>query len=491
MKKWTRRDFLQTAAATGALFSTPKALAVPRAGAKILGANSDVRIAVAGLRSKGAQHVEVFGELPGVRIVALCDPDGDILNRETVKLREKNVKADGFRDIRKLLERKDIDALVIATPNHWHSLMSVWACQAGKDVYVEKPVSHNIWEGRKIFEAGRRYNRIVQAGTQGRSDEGLRAALEYVWQGKLGKIKLVRGFCYKRRESIGKVNGPQPIPASVDYDLWTGPAPIKPLMRKELHYDWHWVWDTGNGDIGNQGIHEVDMCRWALREKGFPREVVSIGGRYGYVDDGETPNTQISYFAYETPMIFEVRGLPRSRDNSGMDAYKGVRVGIVIDCENGYFAGGSGGGWIFDNQDKRIQQFKGNGGSAHALNFLQAVRSRKSSELNAAIEGGHISSALCHLANISYRLGKRVSNPDVQKSLAGQATLSESFQRFQDHLSANGVDPSITPSVLGPWLALTPGQERFESREPYDLGFFANRMAKGDYRAPYVIPEKV
>jgi predicted dehydrogenase len=441
-----------------------------------MGANSDIRIAIAGLRIKGAQHIDIFGEIPGVRIVALCDPDDAILNREVERIEKNNGKVDKFRDIRNLLERKDIDALVIATPNHWHALMAVWACQAGKDVYVEKPVSHNIWEGRKIIEAGRRYDRIVQAGTQHRSDEGLREAMEYVWQGNLGKIRLVRGFCYRRRQGIGRVGGPRPIPASIDYDLY---------------YDWHWFWDTGNGEIGNQGPHEVDMCRWALREKGLPKRVFSMGGRYIWDDDGETPNTQISLYEYETPIVFEVRNLPRSKDTTAMDAFRGIRTGIVLECENGYFAGGEGGGWAYDAQGRKIKQFVGSGVKPHAANFIQAVRSRKRDELRADIEVGHVSSALVHLANISYRLGQSAPQAELQKALAADAAVSEQFQAIQEHLRANGVDPVVAPAVQGARLDVLPGEERFASREKYDMGFWANRMLGREYRPPFVVPEKV
>ena len=300
----SRRDFLMKTVVGGV--SAYGALARP-AWAGPIGANDAVRVAVVGVRSKGNHHIEMFKEVPGVRLVALCDVDETILDQRAAELAADGIQVATDVDVRRLLERKDVDAISIATPNHWHSLMAVWACQAGKDVYVEKPVSHNVWEGRKVVEAAAKYNRIVQAGTQSRSDEALIELAAYLRSGQLGKILRARGFCYKRRESIGKVDGPQPIPAGVDYDLWCGPAPLEPLRRKQLHYDWHWVWDTGNGDIGNQGIHEMDMCRWMLGEETLPRRVFSIGGRFGYVDDAETPNTQIAVFDYPSaPIIFEV-----------------------------------------------------------------------------------------------------------------------------------------------------------------------------------------
>ncbi|MHC4159817.1 MAG: Gfo/Idh/MocA family protein, partial [Planctomycetota bacterium] len=353
MSKLSRRDFIKSSLAVASMPST--------VWSRVRGANDDIHVAVVGLGSilggKGKQHIEVFRRLEGVRVAALCDADRDILKDAAKRFSDDKEKVDVYTDVRKLLEDKSIDAIVTATPNHWHSLLTVWACQAGKDVYVEKPVSHDIWEGRKAVEAARKYNRIVQAGTQKRSDEGLQEAFSYIQEGNLGKILVARGFCYKRRKSIGKVDGPQAIPESVDYDLWTGPAPLVPLRRKNLHYDWHWVWVTGNGDIGNQGIHEMDLCRWAVGQKGPAPRVMSIGGRFGYDDDGETPNTQIAILDYEpAPIIFEVRGLAQKKDDTVMDNYRGVRIGVVIECEGGYFAGGGGGGWAYDNDGKKIKQ---------------------------------------------------------------------------------------------------------------------------------------
>jgi len=462
------------------------------AGNHLQGANDAVRVAIIGIRSKGRQHIDVFRAVPGVRVAAICDADEDILQREAKRFAGWNEKVATYLDVRRLLESKEIDAVVIAAPNHWHSLMAIWACQAGKDVYVEKPISHNIWEGRKVVQAAQKYKRIVQAGTQSRSDKGLQEAFAYIKAGNLGKIIVARGFCYKKRDSIGKVRGPQPIPKSVQYDLWTGPAPIGPLMRKELHYDWHWVWATGNGDIGNQGIHEMDMCRWALGQEGLPPRVMSIGGRYGYDDDGTTPNTQISILDYSpAPLIFEVRGLPQKKGLAAMDQYRGVRVGIVIQCEQGYYAGGGGGGWVYDNDKKRIKQFLGEGGADHAANFIQAVRSHSSSDLRAPVEGGHISSALCHLSNISYRLGQRTSPSLIQEAIRSQAEYKETFQRFEEHLSLNEVDINSTIPVLGPWLEVDGQKERFLQKGEYDISRWANELVKDNYRAPYVVPENV
>jgi predicted dehydrogenase len=487
--KMNRRDFLTTSMAGGV--TALGAFARP-AWASPQGANDAVRVAVVGVRGQGNYHLRLFKKTPGVRIVAICDIDQAVLDERAGQLAAENIQVAKYTDVRKLLESKDVDAISIATPNHWHSLMAVWACQAGKDVYVEKPVSHNVWEGRKIAEAAAKYGRIVQAGTQSRSDEALHELAAYLKTGQIGKILRARGLCYKRRDNIGKVAGPQTVPPGVDYDLFCGPSELMPLRRKQLHYDWHWVWPTGNGDIGNQGIHEMDMCRWMLGEEQLPPRVFAFGGRFGYDDDAETPNTLVAVLDYPAaPLIFEVRGLPAQAGANYMDHYKGVRIGITVECEHGYFAGGAGGGIVYDNDGKRIKALPSAGGGAHIPNFIAAVRSRKPSDVKAPVLGGHLSSALCHLPNISYRLGTQVPMADVKAQFASRADVAEAFDRFSAHLTANGVDVAKTAATLGPVLELQPAEERFTSRSGYDMGAWANRMLRDSYRAPYVMPEQV
>jgi len=464
---------------------------------RVLGANEDIRVAIVGIRGKGSHHISMFRDIPGVRVTALCDADTEILDREQKKFDERSEKVRSIVDVRKILDDKNIDAIVTATPNHWHALLTIWACQAGKDVYVEKPASHSIWEGRKMVEAVEKYNRIAQVGMHSRSGEAIRQALEYIRQGNLGAIKVVRGFCTKPRRSIGKVCGPQPIPGTVDYDLWSGPAALKPLMRKRLHYDWHWVWDTGNGDIANQGVHEMDLCRWALGQNQLPPRVMSIGGRFGYDDDGETANTQMAVFDYKpAPLIFEVRGLPtarRHRDDpkawgSNMSHYKGIRIGIAIECENGYYAGGGGGGWVYDNDGKKIRQFTGEGCDRHQANFIAAVRSRKTTDLNAPVIDGHLSAALCHMANISHRLGTSSVPKQIRGAIKDICGAADSYERFQDHIFANEINLEKTPVIAGPWLDFDASSERFTGES---FAKWANAMIKDPYREPFVVPEKV
>jgi len=503
-----RRQFLKSSAVVAAgaaltrlTIAPSSVLAANAPGSRVRGANDDIRVAVVGFRGHGWTHINAYLKIPGVRVVALCDADKNVLDDGIRTLKNRNVKVDGCLDVRKLLEDKSIDAISTATPNHWHALVTVWACQANKDVCVEKPVSHNIWEGRKMVQAARRYNRIVQADLDSRSDEGIQAAVRYVQQGKLGKIVVVRGFCYKRRTSMGKVDGPQKVPESVDYNLWCGPAPMGPLMRKKLHYDWHWVWPTGNGEIGNNGPHQLDICRWVLGQTGLPSRVMSIGGRFGYDDDGETPNTQIAFYDYQpAPIIYEVRGLPRKKGDSAMDVYRGVsstgvvmqsgregpgpNTGVIVQCEHGFVD--VPGLVAYDNNGKEVRRFNG-GGIGPQANFIKAVRSRKTSDLKTDILEGHLSTCLCHMGNISYRIGKESSNEQIREVIQGDKDSLEAFGRFQAHLSAHGLDLKKTPAVLGPWLKMDSKKEKF-------FGTFkkrANELLKRDYRKPFVIPRKV
>lgn len=451
---------------------------------RVLGANDDIRVAVVGINNQGANHINWFRKIPGVRVVAICDADQVAIDREANKFKERNESVETYRDVRKLLESKSIDAVITATPNHWHALVTVWACQAGMDVYVEKPVSHDIWEGRQMVRAARKYKRIVQSGTQRRSDTGLREAIEWLREGHLGKITLARGIIHVRRGSIGKVAGPQPVPESIDYDLWCGPAPKGPLMRRRLHYDWHWVWPTGNGDFGNNGIHFLDICRWVTGHRELPRRVLSVGGRLGYVDDGETPNTQVVYLDYDpVPILFELRGLPKETGMMAMDDYRGTRAGAVVHCEGGHFVGG----WAYDAEGAKVKQFQRTGGAAHHRNFIDAVRSRNPSDLNADVLDGHLSSSLCHLGEISHRLGQAAAPDTIAEQVKGQPEMAEAFNRMMAHLAANKVDFETTPCTLGSWLTVDPKTERFTGAFAAE----ANKLTRRQYREPFVLPERV
>jgi predicted dehydrogenase len=485
-----RRQFLKnsalTAASLGLAPSLARAQSAP-ANARVIGANDDIRVAVVGLNSRGKNHFDNF-QRKGVRVVAICDVDSAVLDRLGAYAKEKyGVAPQVYQDYRKLLENKDIDAVTLATPNHWHALGGIWAAQAGKDVYVEKPISHNIWEGRQLVESARKYNRIMQAGTQTRSSQAIKEAIAWLRAGNLGKIKLARTLCYNRRDSIGKATEPCKIPTTVDYDLWCGPAPKeKELWRKKFHYDWHWQWPMGNGDLGNQGVHQVDMVRWALGYNEVAPRVFSLGGRLGYADDGTTPNTMISWLDYkEVPVIFEVRGLPTKAGSDKMDQYRGQRgVSAVFECEGGFMVFPNYTSAIAcDNDAKEIKKWEGS--ENHYANFITAVRSRKVSDLNADILEGHLSAAISHQANISYQLGVTKTPDQVRDAVKNEKGVAEALGRMEEHLAANNVDLKKATLTLGPVLEMNPKTERFTNNEA------ANKLVTREYRAPYVVPEKV
>ena len=492
MERINRRRFIGLSAglAAGGLGG---ALLAPHA--RAVGANGDIRLGVIGVGStvkiggKGKQDIRKFSQFPGVRVVALCDVDQAILDAEATEFKKRNEAVATYSDLRKLLDSKDVDAVIVTTPNHWHALATVWACQAGKDVYVQKPASHNIFEGRQMVRAARKYKRIVQCPSASRSPKGFQEALAYVREGHLGKVRWVYGLNYKPRVSIGKVAGPQPIPKSVDYDLWSGPAPKAPLTRKYLHYDWHWDWRYGNGDLGNMGIHFMDGCRMAAGADRLPRRAMCIGGRFGYDDDGLTPNTQIVYYDYQpAPIVFEVRGLPKDKAAQAgdwrvsMDSYRGMKLGVMVFCEGGYLAADK----VFDNAGKLIRRFEPTTPDLGA-NFIEAVRSRRAEDLLADICEGHLSAGLVHMGNISHRLGKAAKAGEITERIGGRKDLADCYERVEAHLAANGVDLSRTPVTLGPMLTMDPAAERFVG----EFGPQANRLVGRPYRKPFVVPENV
>ena len=503
----TRRRFLQSTIAATAALSLPARL---RAAAE--GANGDVRVAIVGFKGRGQDHIKNYLGLKGVRITALCDVDSGVLEKGAAQLKNKNVEVQTFADIRKLLESKEVDAVSIATPNHWHSLGAIWAVQAGKDVYVEKPVSHNVWEGRQLVKAADAHGRIVQMGVQSRSGAGLAQALEWLKSSPLGKLQYARGLCYKRRPSIGKVSGDQPIPPGIDYDLWSGPAPIVPPRRNDpqygvIHYAWHWIWHYGNGDLGNQGIHQMDIARRFLGEAELSPAVFAVGGRLGYVDDGETPNSMFVFHDYaKAPLIFEVQGLPAKTDAKDMDKYRGTSVGVVVQYADGYIVCPDyNNAAAYDKDGKLIRKFgnppmakgaeesapasadekKGRINENHYDNFLTAVRSRKTSDLNGKIIDGHISSALCHTGNISYLLGKKAAPDVMREKLKGNKKAMDSLERLATHLDANGVDIKVDQLTLGEFLKMDPKTEQFIGNAA------ADKLLTREYRAPFIVPEKV
>ena len=398
--------------------------------------NDTVRIACVGLRGRGKSHLQAFTTLPNVDLVALCDVDQSVLDKASSFVESKRQKAPtGYTDLRKLLEDKSIDAISIATPNHQHTLQTIWACQAGKDVYVEKPCSHNMFEARQIVAAARKYGRIVQQGSQSRSSVALQEAVQKMREGGLGDVYMARGLCFKWRNTIGRAPV-EPVPQGVDYDLWLGPAPKHAFTKNRFHYNWHWFWDYGNGDLGNQGIHEVDIARWGLGVK-YPSKISAMGGHFMFDDDQETPNTINCTFEFDEGgkkrmMVFEVRHWMTNNEADIHEFDKSVKsntIGNLFYGSNGYLA--------IDGYD-RYQTFLGKDrepgptakqGGDHFANFINAVRSRRREDLTAEIEEGAISTTLVHLANISYKVGRTLHFDASTYSVKGDAEANRLFTR--------------------------------------------------------------
>ncbi len=479
----TRRTFLR-AASLGATLAFP---AVRRSFAAAGGSpNEAIRLAVIGLGGKGKGHVKQVLGIKGVRLTALCDVDPERLAAQVAVAKEAGLQPFTATDPRRILERADVDAVIIATPNHWHAVLAVWACRAGKDVYVEKPISHSIWEGEQIVAAAKQYRRIVQSGTQYRSDEGLRAAAAWIKEGHIGKPRSAHIAWYEYRPSIGRA-APH-LPTNLDYDLYCGPAEADPLTRPKLHYDWHWVWSTGDGDLGNSGVHPIDACRMMAGVSDLPRRALCLGGRFGVDDSGQTPNTQLTLLDYPgIPMLVENRNLPAKSGQKAMDQFRGIREGFALDCEGGSFVGLKGGGWIYDRDGKRVKQFPGEGGGRHMANFLAAIRSRRAGDLNAPALQGHYSSALCHVGNLSWRLGRESSLAECRDAVRNHPGAALVVDQFAGHLQANGLDAGRNRFVLGPWLELNPSTAALTGVSGGDSALLARAraLAKGTLRSQY------
>jgi len=437
--------------------------------------NERLSVAVIGVRGQGNGHLGAYSTRKDTEVTYVCDADADIGTKRATETGERQGRTPKYvQDLREVFDDPSVDCVSTATPNHWHALVSIWAMQHGKDVYVEKPVSHNVSEGRRMVETARKYQRICQTGTQCRSMPGTIQAIEYVKAGKIGQVKVARGLCYKNRPSIGP-KGEYPVPASVDYNLWLGPAPQQACHRRQFHYDWHWFWDYGSGDLGNQGIHQMDIARWGLGVDTLSKGVVSYGGRLGYEDAGETANTQTIIHDYgDKSLVFEVRGLPT-------DALRGAHVGVIFEGSEGYVVLTSyDKGAAFDLAGNMVTVFQG--GGDHFGNFLDAVRSRRHEDLHADIEQGHLSSALCHLGNISYRLGSPVPMAEATARLGDRYHAAEDFERFAKHLADNNVPADTTKIQFGEPLVIDPATETFVGNDQ------ANAMLSREYRQPFVVP---
>jgi predicted dehydrogenase len=408
-------------------------LAAPAIATGAFGSPSDrIRVAVVGFKGRGRSHIEGFSALPNVEVAALCDIDESVLAKGVKSLEGKSKPAT-YTDIRKLLEDKSIDAIATATPNHWHALATVWACQAGKDVYVEKPACHNAFEGRKMVEAARRYKRIVQVGTQSRSSAAVQEGVRKLREGVIGDVYMARALCFKWRDTIGRKDD-GPVPKGIHYDLWIGPAPARPFNENRFHYVWHWNWDYGNGDIGNQGIHQMDLARWGLGVK-FPVKAQSLGGHFMFDDDQQTPNVQVATFTFDEGgkkkfLVFEVRHWI-SNHEAGIGESKGEggnTIGNLFYGSKGYMVLGEGGYRTFLGKNQEPGP-TAKGGGNHFDNFIKAMRSRKAEDLTADVEEGYRSAVLVHLANASYRTGRAVNFDPATEQVVGDPEAAKLMTR--------------------------------------------------------------
>ncbi|MFY0651702.1 MAG: Gfo/Idh/MocA family oxidoreductase [Cyclobacteriaceae bacterium] len=415
-----RRSFIKrTAAAGSAAIVAPTILS-----SKVFGANDRINAAVLGINGRGKNHIASLMNQDNVEVTVLCDPDMNLLKERQKSFKEKYKKDVALeQDLRRVMDNKDIDVVSIATCNHWHALATIWACQAGKDVYVEKPGSHNIWEGRKMVEAAQKYDRIVQHGVQLRSSPAINEAIQLLREGYLGRVYMSRGLVFRWRADIGD-QGFSPVPDGIDYDLWTGPAPKRPFTKNLVHYNWHWHWDYGNGDVGNQGIHETDLCMWGL-DVGLPTKITSMGGKFLWDDCKEVPEVLTSVYKYpdEDKIIqFEVRPWCTNTEDGATvgNIFYGEKGVMVVEGYDKYktFLGknrepgksGSDGGKSASGMDR------GAGGTdGHFANFIEAVRKHDKTILNGPVETAHLSSGLAHLGNIAYKLERVLTfNPSSE-----------------------------------------------------------------------------
>lgn len=498
MGKLSRREFLSDSAIAAAMMAalgTASTRNQVRAAGRPLGPNETLGVMVVGCGGRGTgSHIPQFLKDKRTQIIYVCDPDKARAEKAADTVAEESGKRPkAICDMREALDDKSLDIVSCASANHWHALCGVWAMQAGKDAYLEKPICHNVHEGQALVAAMKKYGRCCQVGSQCRSNPAVQNAFKYVADGKLGEVKLTRGLCYKRRPAIGAL-GAYPVPEGVDYNLWSGPAPIvDPVTRPTFHYDWHWQRLYGNGDLGNQGPHQTDIARTLLGVTEFPSSVISYGGRLGYqaeknddnyVDAGNTANTEVSIYNYRDgkTLVFETRGLET-------DPLLDVKVGVIAYGSEGYLIQQNYGLTIvFDNDGKEVLRFEGGNDDFHFNNFVDCVIAGTPEKLNADAQAGHLSAGLSHLGNISYYLGEKnlVSAEEAGKILAGVKSNddnAETLKRTIAHLEKNGVDLKKYPISMGEMLEFDPETEKFVENDA------ANAMLTREYRGEFVVPD--
>jgi hypothetical protein len=477
-KKWNRRQFISTTAAASSL------AVLPSARGHML-ANDEIRLGFISCGGRAGEHMTQFNKMGGVKIAGLCDPD-QLRISQAARTFAQDAKT--WADLRGMIDDKDIDAVVVSACNHWHCLASIWAMQAGKDVYVEKPLSHSQWEGRQTVNAARKYKRICQVGTQQRSDPMQAEIKKFLHQDKaLGAIRSARVNRYGVRGSIGLRTTPLSIDPNTDYNLWLGPAQDKPIYRNNLHYDWHWDWNTGSGEMGNWGVHVLDDLRnnVFLDKVTLPIRILGGGARVVWNDAGETPNVHFVYFdTGSIPVVLGLSNLPESPSSKNSPQVPGPGSGYIAYCEGGRLEGERGKAVAFDNEGKKIRSFSGNfGNPSHHENFVQALRTRDASILNADVEVGHHTSGWCNLANIAYRVGSQFSS---EKAAAiDMPEWTGLIQEMDKMLGSYNIKMDSGAIKLGPVLTIDPKSETFVGAGSEA----ANALLKREYRAPFVVPE--
>ncbi len=479
MLQLNRRDVLRYGLLGGTAAVWPVSMA------KAAGANDEIRVGFISCGSRAGGHMGAFSKIPGVRVTGLCDPDEGRL----ASARERFPQAKGWKDLRGLLDDDQIDAVVVATCNHWHCLASIWAMQAGKDVYVEKPLSHSQWEGSQVVAATKKYGRICQVGTQQRSDPMQAEIKTFLHNDRsIGSLVSARVNRYGIRAPIGRRSTPLEIPGSVDYDLWLGPAQRQPIYRDKLQYDWHWDWNTGSGEMGNWGVHVLDdMRNNVLQDKvNLPNGIAGGGGRLVWDDAGQTPNVHFVYFDTGiVPVIIGLSNLPEKPGSKKSFAHPGPGSGYVVYCEGGRLEGQRGRAAAYDVQGKLIRNFKGDAGKVHQRNFIDAVRAHDASLLNSPIDMGHYSTGWCNLANIAFRAGRSFSAREANELASDSPDWRPMLADMATGLKQQGVALDDRRARMSPLLKFDPEREQFVGEHAAG----ANAFLKRKYRKPYEVPE--
>ena len=485
MPQLTRRQVLASGIAAGLTTSLPARTV------RAANANDEINLGFISCGGRAGQLMGYFNEVPGVNIAGLCDPDKKRLGLA----KQRFPKAETWTDLRELIAAKSIDAVVIATCNHWHCLAAIWAMEAGKDVYVEKPLSHSQWEGKQTVAAARKYDRICQLGTQQRSDPMQAEIKKFLHEEKaLGEIQAARVNRYGVRPSIGKRDTPLEIEKDVAYDLWLGPAQDQPIYREKLHYDWHWDWNTGSGEMGNWGVHVLDDCRNNIFQDSvaLPKQVLGGGGRVALNDAGQTPNIHFAYFdTGSIPVVIGLSNLPgepnspkSKKGKRKSPKHPGPNSGYMAFCEGGRFEGQRGGGAAFDNDGKQIRTFKGKGGNGlHQANFIDAVRQHDRSILKSEVALGNDSTGWCNLANVAYQAGSKFSRNEANE--VGVKQWTGLIKEMDKHLDAHNIAMESATIRLSPLMTLDEKTQRFVG-DGADAG---NKFLKRQYRKGYQVPE--